>query len=393
MSEPDAEVDSHRVVVIGASAGGVETLIRVVRGLPTDLAATVCIVLHIAPGSPSALPSILQRASALPCRSAVDGEPLRVGEILIAPPDRHLTVTDGRVSLTVGPRENGHRPAIDTLFRTAAVAQDGKVIGVILSGTRDDGTAGLAVIKSCGGTAIVQDPAEAMYPGMPASAIAHVSVDVVVRSDLIAQTIVRLVNGDVGPLTRSGAEGGPSGIAGGSGPPGPGSASAVDDDPEPNGGSREGAGLAGDPPAGGDPADAEADIAARRGYPGSVTSTCPECGGVLEEYQEAGFTQWRCRVGHRYSPESLADAQAEGVEAAMWAAVRALEDREALLRRIADQLATRGHAHSADSFRRRAREAGDQAGAVRAALGDAAETTLQKVADNEAVEADRRGAV
>lgn len=387
-SEPDADRNGHSIVVIGASAGGVETLIRVVRGLPADLAATVCIVLHLAPGSPSALPLILQRASLLPCRPAEDGAPLRPGEILVAPPDRHLTVQDGQVSLTVGPRENGHRPAIDALFRTAAVAQDGRVIGVILSGTRDDGTAGLAMIKSCGGTAVVQDPEEAMYPGMPASAIAHVAVDIVVRSDLIAETIVRLVNGDLRPLGHTGA---PGGIAGAAGPPGPG-APDIGDDPEPARDTEEGgrAHVAGDPLGNGDPETAEAG-SPPLGNPGPVVSTCPECGGVLSEYEEAGFTQWRCRVGHRYSPESLADAQAEGVEAAMWAAVRALDDREALLRRIAGQLDTRGHTHSAASFRRRAREAGAQADAVRAALGEATETTLRKVSDSDAVEADRRG--
>lgn len=406
-TEPEAERSGHSIVVIGASAGGVETLIRVVRGLPTDLAATVCIVLHLAPGSPSALPSILQRASSLPCRPAEDGAPLRPGEILVAPPDRHLTVEDGQVSLTVGPRENGHRPAIDALFRTAAVAQDGRVIGVILSGTRDDGTAGLAMIKSCGGTAVVQDPEEAMYPGMPASAIAHVAVDIVVRSDLIAETIVRLVNGDLRPLGSASAAGSIAGAAGPSGATAPDAA----DDPVPNRGIEEGDGSevaanpVGDPTGDGDPETAEAwsaplrgnpgpvTSAPFRGNPGPVTSTCPECGGVLSEYQEAGFTQWRCRVGHRYSPESLADAQAEGVEAAMWAAVRALDDREALLHRIAGQFETRGHARSAAAFRRRAREAEAQAQSVRAALDDAAGTTLQKLSGSDAVEADRRETV
>jgi two-component system, chemotaxis family, protein-glutamate methylesterase/glutaminase len=213
MSEPGPDEGSHTVVVIGASAGGVQTLMRVVRGLPADLRATICIVLHISPDSPSALPSILQRAGAMPCRSAVDGEELRDGVILVAPPDRHLVVSDGHVLLTVGPRENGHRPAVDTLFRSAAAAQDGKVVGVVLSGTRDDGTAGLAMIKSCGGMAIVQDPAEALYPGMPASALAHVDVDAVVPSDRIAETIVRVVNGDMDPVPS------PSGNPAGGGDP------------------------------------------------------------------------------------------------------------------------------------------------------------------------------
>ena len=185
----------RHIVVIGASAGGVETLQHVVRGLPADLPATVCIVLHLHPASPSALAAILRRATTLPCRTAVDGEELREGEILVAPPDRHLAIEGDRVTLSVGPRENGHRPSVDVLFRSAAAAQDGHVVGVVLSGTRDDGTAGLAVIKANGGGTIVQDPEDALYAGMPANAIAHVHVDHVVPSDKVADAIVRMVNG------------------------------------------------------------------------------------------------------------------------------------------------------------------------------------------------------
>jgi two-component system, chemotaxis family, protein-glutamate methylesterase/glutaminase len=350
------------MVVIGASAGGVETLVRVVRGLPADLPATVCVVLHVSPGSPSALPSILSRAGVMPCRSAVDGEDLRDGEILVAPPDRHLVVSDRHVLLTLGPRENGHRPAVDTLFRSAATALDSKVVGVILSGSRDDGTAGLAMIKSCGGTAIVQDPTEALYPGMPASALAHVQVDAVVPSDRIAETIVQVVNGDLDPVASASQDPGDGGN------PGPGQGpmkgGAVDED------------------AGTDTATAEQ----------PVTATCPECGGVLEEHRETGVVQWRCRVGHQYSPESLAHAQGEGVEAALWAAIRVLEDREALLRRMADQVEAHGSARSAASFRERARQAGRQAQAVRSVVAHAAATTGENASDSEAVEGARGAA-
>jgi two-component system chemotaxis response regulator CheB len=321
----------HDLVVIGASAGGVETLRRVVADLPTDLPAAFCVVVHIAPGSPSALAKILSRGGPLPCRPAQDGATLRPGEILVAPPDRHLEVEDGHVRLTVGPRENGHRPAVDTLFRSASRAFDGRVIGVVLSGTRDDGSAGLAVIKSRGGGAIVQDPQEALYGGMPASALANVRVDAVVPSEQIAETVAAMVRGqDLPP---------------GVGPHGP------ETDPPPEG--------------------------------EDLPTICPECGGVLTERSEAGMTQWECRVGHRYSPTSLVDAQAHDVEAALWAAVRVLEDRHILLERMASQLEARGQERSARSFRRRARDASEQAQLVRDALARAAATTLREVDDSE----------
>jgi two-component system chemotaxis response regulator CheB len=192
---------TRSLVVIGASAGGVQPLSRIAGDLPPDFPATICVVLHISPGSPSALAAILNRAGPLPCRSAADGEALLPGEILVAPPDRHLVITGSGVGVTQDPRENGHRPAVDVLFRSAAEAHDVRVVGVVLSGTRDDGTAGLAAIKAAGGMAIVQDPDEALYAGMPANALAHVGVDAVVPSYAIAETLVRLV-GESAPAGR-----------------------------------------------------------------------------------------------------------------------------------------------------------------------------------------------
>jgi two-component system, chemotaxis family, protein-glutamate methylesterase/glutaminase len=272
----------HDLVVIGASAGGVEVLTRIARDLPADLGAAVCIVLHIAPGSPSMLAHILGRASRLPCRTARDGDRLEPGVILVAPPDHHLVIEDGHVRLIAGPRENGHRPAVDVLFRSAA-ALDGRVIGVVLSGNRDDGSAGLAVIKSSGGAAIVQDPDEALYPGMPSSAIAHVAVDAIVPSGLVASTIASMVNGE-GP------------------PPG-----ARSDDPQPD--RPEGA---------------------------RAPSACPECGRGLTARAEAGMPQWECVAGHRYSADTLIDARADRAESALWAAIRALGDRADRLERVVD---------------------------------------------------------
>ena len=339
------------LVVIGASAGGVEVLSRLARDLPADLEAAVCVVLHIAPSSPSMLASILDRAGRLPCRAARDGDRLRAGEILVAPPDRHLVVEDGRVRLTVGPRENGHRPAIDVLFRSAARALDSRVVGVILSGTRDDGSAGMAVIKASGGATIVQDPEEATYGGMPASAIANVVVDAIVKSELLASTIVTMVKGEDPPPGES--------------------PEAPDPDPpetevNPSEGGRN--------PSRGEPDRVET---------GPVNAICPECGGVLSERSSAGVLQWECRVGHRYSPDTLLDAQADSVEAALWAAVRALDDRAILLSRMSRQAEKRGQTRSARRFRHQSEAADEQAQIVRQALTGAARTTLRRVEDDD----------
>lgn len=190
-----APAGRHDLVVVGASAGGVETLIRVVAGLPPELPAAICIVLHVSPDSPSLLAHILERAGKLPCGTATDGAPLRAGEILVAHRDRHLVVADGHVRLSAGPAESGHRPSVDVLFRSAADAFGSRVVGVILSGNQNDGTAGLAAIKAAGGMAVVQDPDEALYPGMPSEALAHVQVDAVAPSTLIAATITAIVMG------------------------------------------------------------------------------------------------------------------------------------------------------------------------------------------------------
>ena len=180
------------IVVVGASAGGVEALQRFVRALPPDFEAPILVVLHASPTGRSYLPEILSRAGALPATHATDGERLEPGHIYIAPPDRHLVVTDGVMALADGPRENGHRPAIDPLFRTAASAYDSRVAGVILSGTLDDGMVGLSCVKEAGGATLVQDPDDAKYRDMPLNAIAYVGPDYVQPVEAIADTLVRL---------------------------------------------------------------------------------------------------------------------------------------------------------------------------------------------------------
>ena len=315
--------------MIGASAGGVEALKAVAARLPGDLPAAICVVLHIAPTSTSALAGILGRAGDLPCRPAEDGEELRPGHILVATPDHHLLVEDGIARVTVGPRENNHRPSIDVLFRSAALAHGAGVVGVVLSGTRDDGSAGLAVIKSHGGAAVVQDPEDALYPGMPSNAIAHVAVDAIAPAALVAGAIAALVNGT--PL--------------------PDDVHASD-------------------PTVGPPSDEQ-----------QLTLVCPECGGVLIERREEGILQWRCPVGHLYSFDSLAEAQGGAVEAALWTALRSLEDRAALMRRLADHSELHGRPRSSEMFGHQAEHAQRQADLVRTVVRDAAVAAQRAVGD------------
>lgn len=197
---------AHRdIVVVGASAGGVEALRRLVRDFPENLEAALFVVLHLPAHAPSMLPNILRRAGRLRTAQAVDGELIQKGRIYVAPPDRHLLIRPGRVQLTTGPTENGYRPAIDSLFRTAALTYGPRVIGVILSGALDDGTAGLRVVKSRDGIAVVQDPADALYAAMPSSAIEYVDVDHVLPLADIGAIIVRLTEDvvqDTGVIVR-----------------------------------------------------------------------------------------------------------------------------------------------------------------------------------------------
>jgi two-component system chemotaxis response regulator CheB len=254
------------------------------------------------------MPSILGRATRLPVHSPLDGEPLLGGHIYVAPPDHHLEIEPGLVRLTQAPRENGHRPAIDATMRSAALAYDGTVIGVVLSGSRDDGTAGLLAIKHNGGAAVVQDPEEALYPGMPRSAIDHVEVDAILPLAQMAEW-----------LAHRRPEG----------PPPHGGARMTDPDT---------------PPVGDGP---------RREASGT-RYTCPDCGGVLFEQVEDGLTRYRCSVGHVFSIESLAAEQARQLEGALWTAVRALEDRAELLRQMATSAKSAHRSHSTRAFERQA---------------------------------------
>jgi two-component system chemotaxis response regulator CheB len=319
----DRAEPGHDLVVVGGSAGGVEALRQLVHELPADLAATVLIVLHLPRGGGGAgmLPAILGRHSTLPVRAARDGEPLVPGTVLVAPPDRHLLVDDGHVVLASGPTENGCRPAIDPLFRSAASSHRGRVVGVVLTGNLDDGSAGLLSVVRHGGEAVVQDPADALFPGMPTSALGSVPRARVVPLDGVAALVSELVR-----------------------TPAPASVPLA---PELQ-------------------ALERGEIALSRGrsagphteaHPGTPSAwSCPDCSGVLWELQDGPLLRFRCRTGHAWSVESLVEEQDSGVDTALWIALRALEERYALAVRVSERAERAGRTWSAQHFRARAEE-------------------------------------
>ncbi|MEU4216836.1 chemotaxis protein CheB [Actinoplanes sp. NPDC026623] len=296
----DLSPDHRDVVAVGASAGGVEALRSLVGGLPPDYPGAVLVVLHVPREGPSALAKILDRSGPLPATTAVDDERLHHGHIYVAPNDHHLIVLDDRIRTTRGPAENGHRPAVDPLFRSVARAFGPRAVGVVLSGARDDGASGLAAIAARGGATIVQDPADALYPWMPQAAIQRVAVDHIAPAAKIGGILIGITAMDL-PDSRTDA---------------------------------------------GDTSDAMLDAEVAMAGLAAVTSDelatlpagygCPSCGGSLFEIEQAGpVPRYRCRVGHAWSPESLLDEQAIALEGALWMALRALEEKSALSRRMA----------------------------------------------------------
>lgn len=185
-------VAARDIIVIGASAGGVEALLALVGMLSHDLPASVFVVLHTTPWSPSQLPQILNYNGNLPALHPESGQLIEPRRIFIAPPDYHMLLHKDHIQLWHGPKENMHRPAVNPLFRSAAINFKKRVIGIILSGTMDDGTAGLWWVKEFGGLAVVQDPATAKFPDMPQSAIEHVAVDHILNLQRIAALVNEL---------------------------------------------------------------------------------------------------------------------------------------------------------------------------------------------------------
>lgn len=320
------------IVVIGASAGGVEALKALFEKLPADLPAAFFIVLHVWPSGKSYLPEILQRASRMKVGHAVDGERIEHGRIYIAPPDLHLFVERGNVSVKRGPRENRCRPAINPLFRSAAAAFGPRVVGVILTGTLDDGSAGAWSVSQSGGVTIIQDPATAAFEEMPRSAIEAVEVSHVANLEDIPQLIIKRV----GEKVRSE-------------PP-----RSVPDLVKINDASVKM-----------EPMEMDIDKYAER----SVYS-CPECGGALWEMKEGGQLSFRCHVGHGYSGKGLRDEQDLVLEQSLWSALRALVESASLDERLAERSAENDLPGAAEAYRRNSTEKRAQEALIRQFLNN-----------------------
>jgi two-component system chemotaxis response regulator CheB len=326
----DSSLD--RLVVIGASAGGVGALRHLASALPSDLAASVLIVLHVG-AHESILPELIAADCALPVSHAADGETLRAGTIRIAPPDRHLMVDDGQLRLTRGPKENFARPAIDPLFRSAALDFGPNVIGVILTGMLDDGSAGLQAVKAGGGIAIVQDPADADEPSMPASALRSVAVDHCVRLADLPALLVRLVAREPEPRTSAMTES---------------MRNAVHE---------QGLSLGT-----GDHLEHLRQI----GEPSPLT--CPECHGGLWRIHGATPQRYRCHTGHAFTTRTLDMAVAEETDNALWNALRALHERAAVLGQLASACRDAGRDDEAAQLQRAERRVAGQSRALREML-------------------------
>lgn len=339
---------THDTIVVGASAGGVQALTALVRDLPADLPAAVFLVLHIPSDAPSLLPAILARESHLTVAHATNGEEIRLGRVYVAPPDHHLLIEKHHIRLVHGPKENLHRPSIDALFRSAALWAGSRTIGVILTGARDDGAAGMRAIKQRGGIAIVQDPEEASFPSMPLSVLQRLKVDYSLPLREIAPLLYRLSRQ---PAEEEGRYAVPENIEI--------ETRIAQQDMEAH------------------------ELIASVEKLGKISKlTCPDCHGALWEIHDEDMLRFRCHVGHAFSADSLNNGQHQMLETALWSAVRALEEQLILARRMVERARNANQMRAIKVFERRAQEAETHSSAIRQVLlrgekGDTAEPPTQ----------------
>ncbi|MDX1951894.1 MAG: chemotaxis protein CheB [Verrucomicrobiota bacterium] len=323
----------HDIIVIGASAGGVEAIPKLLSKLPLSLAASIFVVLHVSATSKSYLPDIINKAGGLKARHARDGDSIQPGVVYVAPPDQHMLLEDDHVVLDRGAKENRHRPAIDPLFRTAAHAYGPRVIGIILTGALDDGTLGLQSVKSCGGISIVQDPADAMVTGMVDSALRYVEVDHKVALKSMPRLIEKLVKTLI-PESKLAAH------------------HSCQTFPVEHKSKRATVTLN--------------EIVKNLGAPSGLI--CPDCGGPLWELDNKGGWRYTCLVGHTFSPQSFLAAEGDELERALWVAIKTLEERSSVLKRIAQRPGQTNGAGITKSLLAKAREFEEQATLIRSII-------------------------
>ncbi len=318
------------IVVVGASAGGMEALQKLVSRLPARLPASVFVVWHLSPGLKSILPSVLNKSGPLPAAHPQDGDRIEPGRIYVAPNDHHMLLEKGYIRVTKGPKENRFRPAVDPLSRSAAYVYGPRTIGVVLTGALDDGTAGLWTIKLRGGTAIVQEPEDALIRSMPLSALEHTTADYQRPAAEIGELLGRLVLEEAGP----------------------------------------------EPALSGDESEKmRREIRIAEGADGLEENlmrfgelspfTCPECRGVLTLLREGSVVRFRCHTGHAVSANTLLYQTSEIVEEKLWDGVRALDETVMLLNTLGEQLARTGDTRAAEQCFDKAREAHERAQAIR----------------------------
>jgi two-component system chemotaxis response regulator CheB len=323
-------MEKRNIVVIGASAGGFEVLKKIVQNLPPDFNASVFIVWHMSPDLRGILPDVFNRLNTVKASNAYDKEPIRLNHIYVAPPDHHLLIEEGQVRVTRGPKENRFRPAVDPLFRSAAYAYGSRVIGVVLSGSLDDGTAGLWRIKANGGIAVVQSPADAEVPSMPQNAMLEVQVDYSVPADELAALLVKLSGEEVENTVimkdkKTKIE--------------------IDIAAEANALTQ-----------------GSLDIGALSPY------TCPECHGVLSKIMDGNITRFRCHTGHAYSADTLLAGLTEKIEDGLYNAIRGMDESVLLLNHIGDHYAESNLPKLAAVYFKKAKEAEERSNLVRKAV-------------------------
>lgn len=292
------------IVVIGASAGGVEALQRLCAALPHDLPAAIFITQHLSPSARSVLPQLLDRVGPLPASSPVDGAPIEHGRIYVAAPDHHMLLREDKVLMRRGPYENRTRPAVNALFRSAAVAFGGRVIGMVLTGLLDDGTEGLIAITAAGGLSVIQDPDDAAWPSMPRNALKRDHVSHVAPISELGPLLARLVTEEAGPTVPLPEE------------------VRIEDKMAEQ-----------------EFAIVESDIVTP-GQPSRIS--CPDCGGVLNQIEAQDELRFRCQVGHAFTPLGLAAAQSDELERALAVAARTHRDRIRLFEQMGASAQARG---------------------------------------------------